>query len=368
MKSLILPVAFGAGSGVAQTSMLYANGSTPTGTMSNATATVNASMFATTINLSVEDMWDEYIGPVEVAAINTTVAATPIPTNQLIPPPPLYYAPFPPGAQNPMVSENASWSFPKNFWWGVASAAYQVEGAAKSEGRGPSIWDKLTRIPGNTVANQTGDIADNQYYLYKQDIARIAALGVPYYSFSISWSRILPFGRGTVNEQALAHYDDLIATCLEYNVQPVVTLFHWDTPLYLQNLYGGWLSEEIVGDFVNYARIVFGRYGNKVQHWFTINEPIVFCDAYPLPQNYFKSSSIPSKQQPYFCGHSALLAHAEAYHLGKSMGLNGTISFKNNGGYKIPLTNSSDDALAVQRAWDFAEGWCVSASILGMRK
>ena len=178
MKSLMLPLVFGASSVIAQ---VYTNGSVPTTTTMNSTGIVNGSLFATTVDLSVEDMWDEFIGPVEFAAVTTTVAATPVPTSQLVPPPPLYYSSFPMGAQNPMVYKNSSWKFPKNFWWGVASAAYQVEGAAKAEGRGPSIWDKLTRIPGNTVANQTGDIADNQYYLYKQDIFRIAALG-PYIS------------------------------------------------------------------------------------------------------------------------------------------------------------------------------------------
>lgn len=114
------------------------------------------------------------------------------------------------------------------------------------------------------------------------DIARIAALGVPYYSFSISWSRVFPFGKGPVNELALAHYEDVIDTCLQYGVKPLVTLYHWDLPLFLQNSYGGWLSEEIVDDFVAYAEVVFGRYGNKVSHWFTVNEPIVFCEGYPV--------------------------------------------------------------------------------------
>jgi beta-glucosidase/6-phospho-beta-glucosidase/beta-galactosidase len=204
--------------------------------------------------------------------------------------------------------------------------------------------------------NDTGDITDNQYYLYKQDIARIAALGTKVYSFSISWSRIFPYGRGLINEQALAHYDDVINTCIKYNVTPAVTLYHWDTPLYLQNLYGGWLSEDIVDDFVEYARVVFTRYSNRVGYWFTVNEPLVFCNTYPLPDGYFKKTSIPTKQQPFFCAQSVLLAHAKAYHLGKSLGLKGPISFKTNGGYKIPLTNSSEDALAVQRAWDFNEG------------
>jgi beta-glucosidase/6-phospho-beta-glucosidase/beta-galactosidase len=149
----------------------------------------------------------------------------------------------------------------------------------------------------------------------------------------------------------------LINTCLEYGVEPIVTLYHWDLPLYLQNLYGGWLSEEIVPDFVEYARVVFNRYHDRVSKWFTVNEPIVFCGTYPQPDGYFVATDIPKKQQPYFCGQSVLLAHAGAYHVGKSINSSLTISFKNNGGYKIPLTNSSDDAIAVQRAWDFNEGW-----------
>jgi beta-glucosidase/6-phospho-beta-glucosidase/beta-galactosidase len=174
----------------------------------------------------------------------------------------------------------------------------------------------------------------------------------------------MPFGRGPVNEPALAHYDDGIDTCIQYNVEPIVTLFHWDLPLYLQNLYGGWLSEEIVDDFANYSRIVFTRYGNKVNKFVTVNEPIVFCDDYPLPDGYFASTTIPKKQQPYFCGQSVLLAHAKAYHIGKALYPNASISFKNNGGHKIPLTNSSEDAIAVQRAWDFNEGWFATPTFL----
>ncbi|RFU23652.1 hypothetical protein B7463_g12686, partial [Scytalidium lignicola] len=333
-------------------------GENATVTSNNGSSVANPSAFATSIDFNVDDFWNIFVGPVQKAHINTTVSLTPVPTSDLIPPPPLYYSAFPPGAQNPAFSKNESWKFPSGFWWGVASAAYQIEGAAADEGRGPSVWDVFThRSTEITISNETGDVGDNQYYLYKQDIARIAALGVPYYSFSISWSRIMPFGRGPVNELALQHYDDLIETCLQYGVKPAITLFHWDLPLYLQNLYGGWLSEEIVNDFVEYARIVFTRYGNRVSHWFTVNEPIVFCQEYPYPANYFKTVSIPAKQQQFFCGHHVLLAHAQAYHLGKSLGLNGTISFKNNGGLKIPLTNSSDDALAVQRSWDFNEGW-----------
>ena len=114
----------------------------------------------------------------------------------------------------------------------------------------------------------------HQYADIISDIARIAALGVNTYSFSISWPRIFPFGSGQVNELALAHYEDVIDTCIEYGIEPTVTLYHWDLPLVLQNSYGGWLSPQIVDDFANYAQVVFSRYGNKVSRWFTINEPI----------------------------------------------------------------------------------------------
>lgn len=189
-------------------------------------------------------------------------------------------------------------------------------------------------------------------------------MGVKTYSFSIAWSRVFPFGSGQVNEQALLHYDDVINTCLQYNVQPFVTLYHWDMPLALQNSYGGWLSDKVVEDFTEYARVVFTRWHTKVSHWFTLNEPIVFCDEYPLPSGYFASTTIPPKQQPYFCGHNALLSHASAYRLAKSINSSLTISFKNNGGYKIPLTNSSADAEAVQRAWDFNEGWFANPTFI----
>ena len=175
------------------------------------------------------------------------------------------------------------------FRWGVAGAAFQIEGAAKDEGRGPSVWDALSRVTNHIVDNSTADVADNvsscslingilmyahirqNYYLYKEDISRLAAQGVKIYSFSLSWSRILPFGRGPVNQLAIDHYNDLIDTCIEYGVEPSITLYHWDTPLVLQDTYGGWLSEDIVPDFVEYARIAFEAFGDRVEKWYTVS-------------------------------------------------------------------------------------------------
>jgi beta-glucosidase len=128
------------------------------------------------------------------------------------------------------------------------------------------------RVTDNIVDNYTADVTDNNYYMYKDDIARVAAMGVKVYSFSISWSRVFPFGRGPVNEEAIAHYNDVIDTCIQYNVMPMATLYHWDTPLMLVDTYGGWLSENIVNDFVDYARVAYARFGDRVKYWFTVNE------------------------------------------------------------------------------------------------
>jgi beta-glucosidase len=118
---------------------------------------------------SVPEYWDLFVGPVQTASINTTVEATPVPTSELVPPPPLYYASFPGGHQVAQVAKNESWKFPKGFFWGVASAAYQAEGAVQAEGRGPSVWDVFThRATSLTLTNDTGDVSDNHYYLYKQ--------------------------------------------------------------------------------------------------------------------------------------------------------------------------------------------------------
>jgi beta-glucosidase/6-phospho-beta-glucosidase/beta-galactosidase len=156
---------------------------------------------------------------------------------------------------------------PENFQWGFSSSAYQIEGAAKDEGKGPSIWDLLAHrgkswvsevilrrilifsVPNFVADNTTGDVVDQHYYLYKQDFARLASLGVKAFSPSFSWPRFFPFGHGPVNEEAIAHYDDVIATMHENGIHPAVTLFHWDTPLAIFNEYGAWTDRRVVDDF-----------------------------------------------------------------------------------------------------------------------
>ncbi|KAG9658315.1 glycoside hydrolase, partial [Aureobasidium melanogenum] len=344
----------------------YLNASTsavPSFTTINGTAVANPSAFVTNLQLSVEDLWDFFVGPVDIANTTTTIEATPVPSSSLIPPPYLGNYAFPPGRQVPLVRKNESWSFPKDFYLGVAGAAFQIEGAAKAEGKGPSTWDvNMHRVPNFVSDNSTGDITDNNYYMYKQvpteDIARLAAIGVNAYSFSVAWTRLFPFGTGPVNELGIAHYNDVIDTCIQYNITPMATIYHWDMPALLQNKYGGWLGEEVVEDFTEYARVAYSRFGDRVKHWFTINEPIVICtQQYPMPDGYWRNFSIPKTNQQFVCGRNILLAHAQAYRLGKTLVPDSSITFKHNGGHKIPLTNSSADAEAVQRAWDFNEGW-----------
>lgn len=167
-------------------------------------------------------------------------------------------------------------SFPKSFLWGSASAAYQVEGAWNEDGKGQSIWDTYVRLPGKTFKGTNGDVAVDHYHRFQEDVALMAEAGLKAYRFSVAWSRIYPEGRGQVNEQGLAFYDALIDELHKYDIEPIVTLYHWDLPQALQSGYGGWESREIVDDFDTYARTLFKRLGDRVNYWVTLNEQNVF--------------------------------------------------------------------------------------------
>ncbi|KAJ3565484.1 hypothetical protein NP233_g7603 [Leucocoprinus birnbaumii] len=216
----------------------------------------------------LEQLWSIVGGPIQSPPITTTVVPSlPIPVPS--PPPPLYPSWFAPEPKN--ILPNLK--LPKGFKFGVATAAYQVEGATKSEGKGPHMWDWNSRQPDGVVDGTTGDVVDLQYFLYKEDVARVAAIGLNAHSLSISWARIFPFGTADspVNRAGLDHYSDcesalkrfclpehlahrshptVINNHIQHGVEPVVTLFHWDVPLALQAYYGGFTSPKIVDDFV----------------------------------------------------------------------------------------------------------------------
>lgn len=171
-----------------------------------------------------------------------------------------------PGRHNPSL-------FPPDFVWGVATSAYQIEGAAALDGRGPSIWDVFVQKPHAILDHSNGSIADDHYHLYKSDVKLLVELGVTSYRFSLSWSRILPNGTLPVNQKGLDFYHVLVDELLENNIQPWITLFHWDLPNSLQESYGGWLDDRTVDAFVDYAELVFDNFADRVQYFITINEP-----------------------------------------------------------------------------------------------
>ena len=162
------------------------------------------------------------------------------------------------------------------FVWGAATSAFQVEGCATmSCGRGPSIWDEFAETSRNIADNATASVADDSYHQYFKDIDLLATGGFNSYRFSISWSRIFPNGTGFVNTEGVDYYNNLINALLDRNIEPYVTLYHWDLPLALHRKYGGWLSSDIVADFESYAGFCFSTFGDRVKHWMTLNEVIL---------------------------------------------------------------------------------------------
>jgi beta-glucosidase len=165
-------------------------------------------------------------------------------------------------------------TFPEGFIWGSATASYQIEGAWNEDGRGLSIWDTFSHTPGKIQHGDTGDVADDHYHRWREDIGLMASLGLNAYRFSIAWPRVFPLGNGALNPAGLDFYDRLVDGLLARNIQPWVTLYHWDLPQALQDE-GGWANRQTAGYFAEYTRAVVHRLGDRVQHWITLNEPFV---------------------------------------------------------------------------------------------
>lgn len=161
-------------------------------------------------------------------------------------------------------------NFPEGFAWGAATSAYQYEGAAREDGRGPSIWDVFCRRPGAVTDGESGDTACDGYHRFAEDIALMARLGLRHYRFSLSWPRILPAGRGVVNARGLAYYDAVVDCCLQNGIEPWVTLYHWDLPAALD---GGWERRETAAAFADFAGLAAAHFRGRVRSWITLNEP-----------------------------------------------------------------------------------------------
>ena len=203
----------------------------------------------------------------------------------------------------------AELTFPDGFVWGAATAAYQIEGAARDDNRGPSIWDTFSRRPGAVHAGHTGDVACDHYHRYRDDVALMAELGLRTYRFSVAWPRIQPDGTGPVEPRGLDFYDRLVDELHRHGIEPLVTLYHWDLPQSLEDR-GGWTSRETAAAFAEYAEIVHARLGDRVGTWTTLNEP--WCSAY---LGYASGKHAPGRHDPaaaFTAVHHLLLAHGLA--------------------------------------------------------
>ena len=199
--------------------------------------------------------------------------------------------------------------FPEGFVLGTATAAYQIEGGVHDGGRGESIWDRFCHTPGKTYQGQTGDVACDHYHRWREDVGLMADLKLRAYRFSIAWPRIMPQGTGAVNPAGLDFYDRLVDELLAHNIQPFVTLYHWDLPQALQDA-GGWPERSLVDHFADYTAVVVHRLGDRVQHWMTLNEPWVFSfvgysEGHHAPGLTDLSAALQA-------AHHSLLAHGKA--------------------------------------------------------
>ncbi|OIW04874.1 hypothetical protein TanjilG_14305 [Lupinus angustifolius] len=251
--------------------------------------------------------------------------------------------------------------FPSNFVFGVATSAYQIEGAWNEGGRGPSIWDAFSHIEGNIIDKSNGDVAVDHYHRYKEDIDLIAKLGFDAYRFSISWSRIFPDGLGTkVNDEGITFYNNIINALLEKGIQPYVTLYHWDLPHHLDESIGGWLNKNIVDYFAVYADTCFASFGDRVKNWITLNEPLQTS-----VNGYDSGIFAPGRREntlvePYLAAHHQILAHAAAVSIYRSKykeKQGGQIGLVVDCEWAEPNSDTVEDKSAAARRLDFQIGW-----------
>lgn len=179
--------------------------------------------------------------------------------------------------------------FGDDFHWGVSSSAFQTEGAWRADGKGPSIWDEFTLNKKKIYKNQDARIACNFYHHYEWDLNLLRQLNVNQFRHSIAWSRILPEGKGKVNQKGLDFYDRMVDRCLDFGINPWLTLYHWDLPQALEDK-GGWTNRDIVAWFCEYANICIDRLGDRVKHWMVLNEPLAFSGL-----GYFLGIHAPGK-------------------------------------------------------------------------
>lgn len=264
-------------------------------------------------------------------------------------------------------------AYPKDFVWGAATSAIQIEGAATEDGKGRNIWDVFSKQPGRILDGQNPDISCNHYHKYKEDIQMMKEMGIRAYRFSIDWSRVIPDGTGTVNKKGLAFYSNLIDTLFENNIEPYLTLYHWELPEALHRK-GGWLNEEIVEWFGNYAAVIAKNFGDRVKYFFTINEPQCFIGL-----GYLQGVHAPghhcSVAETLQMAHNVLKAHGRAVQMIREHATgNVQIGFAPTCGMPYPASNRKEDIEAARKVmfsipedsnWTWNVSWWSDPVLLG---
>ena len=259
-------------------------------------------------------------------------------------------------------SLSGSTAFPKNFWWGAATASYQIEGAWNEDGKGESIWDRFTHTPGKIKNGDTGDIACDSYHRWREDIALARSLNLNSYRFSISWPRIQPSGTGQANSKGIDFYSQLVDALLEAKIRPLVTLYHWDLPQALEDT-GGWPNRETADRFADYAAIVARALGDRVSDWILLNEAVAFTtDGYLTGKNAPGRESLAATLR---ATHTANLAQGKGFRALKAEHPKARISSAFNMSACEPATGSEEDKLATARAHAFRNVWFLEPALEG---
>lgn len=239
--------------------------------------------------------------------------------------------------------------FPKDFVWGAATSAYQIEGAVREEGKGEHIWDVYVKQPGHIYGGHNGESACDHYHRFREDVKIMRDIGLKAYRFSIDWSRILPEGCGAVNEKGIAFYDALIDALIKNGIEPYVTLYHWELPYELYKR-GGWMNPQIVEWFGAYAKLAAERFSDRVKYFFTLNEPQCFIGLGFLTGQHAPGLKAPLRDT-FEMAHNALKAHGRAVQMLRRYGRQKlVVGYAPTCGMCYPETEKPEDIEAARQA------------------
>lgn len=253
-------------------------------------------------------------------------------------------------------------AFSKDFIWGVATASYQIEGAALEDGRGECIWTHFSHTPGKVKQGDTGDVACNHYHLFKDDVGLMKKIGVDAYRFSISWPRVLPHGEGAINENGLDFYSRLVDELLAQDITPWATIYHWDLPQSLQDR-GGWANPDSVKWFTEYTNIVTSALGDRIKNWITLNEP--WCTAFLGYDIGAHAPGIQDCKQAYAAAHHLLLSHGYSVPIIRANSKDSQVGITLNLAPHVAASDDPKDVFLAKRADAYQNTWFLDPVMKG---